>query len=332
MTSRPLAALAVALSLPLAACGGSKGSATADFARAFIEASAARLHECFPGLSLAAARASMEEFNDLYPAYIGANPAISYDGAAGARCLAAVPALSCLAADAPLLYLPDCVAALKGSGGPGAACSSAAGWDCDHGTCEFVACNAPGTCLALPRNGEACPAEACGPFLSCNAGTCGPLVVPTPAPLDGSCSGAPCQPTQFCEIVNQVCIDFVPDGGSCAGGDPCGPASVCSAGTCVPAGSAGEACTVGNAECEFGLYCTGAGKCAAPAAAGTPCGPATGGEPVVCDHGWCDLAAATPTCRPFTMVGQGCSDGTGQCGPRGNCAAGLCEANNCGGI
>jgi len=134
--------------------------------------------------------------------------------------------------------------------------------------------------------------------------------------------------SQYCDL-SQVCVNYVADGGACAGDLDCQLSSICRT-VCMVARKPGETCSIGAFECQFGDYCNGTGRCATQAAHGAACGPATGGEPVVCGRGWCDLSAATPTCRPYKAVGQACTDPSLECGPSGTCVAGFCEVNYCG--
>jgi hypothetical protein len=165
----------------------------------------------------------------------------------------------------------------------GSACSSG---KCDPtmGACEN------GTCVAFATQGQSCTAAPCGSDLLCDTTThtCQPF------PTKGAACTFECAYPYKCS--SQTCIDPVAQGGACptgnecasnlacdpqtktcvtptlaAAGQPCGFVTnqfvACQSGlkcsngqpqTCVVPKAAGEACVVGNDECQAYLVCVNA--------------------------------------------------------------------------
>lgn len=226
----------------------------------------------------------------------------------------------------------------------GAACASGDG-----------ACVA-GTCVELPRAGEACAppsddgAPACRLDLMCVGGRC------QPAPIE---EGAPCEESGQCAATlrcidgkcgrtareGEMCDARVPcrgatecRNGTCARGTPeactepgqpdvCGVESLCGAPQarrCEPLAALGAACADDQA-CVSGSYCDPvSSRCEALPLEGEACG-----DGVYCADGLaCSLD--TTRCAPAPTLGESCAFGS--MGPE-SCVAGLvCVGGLCGEI
>ncbi len=176
-------------------------------------------------------------------------------------------------------------------------CSSylAIGASCTSGECDpsTSACT-NNTCVAYVAQGQSCASAPCTPGLECDA-----TKVCNPYPTKGQACTLQCANPERC--VSGTCVDPVQQGGACpmgnecatslicdpqsktcvqptlaASGQPCGFVNnqyvqcqtglKCSNGqpaTCFQPKSAGQACTVGNGECQTYLYCIN-GTCQTP--------------------------------------------------------------------
>jgi len=108
-----------------------------------------------------------------------------------------------------------------------------------------------------------------------------------------------------------ACAPTVPNGSSCANGQPCEPGAICTGNEpapqiCTPItyGAEGVDCFVGTVQCSVGLTCNSiTGQCSAPGAAGTPCNEDRDcASPLACP------AITGPTaCQVPGGAGSGCS-------------------------
>jgi len=121
---------------------------------------------------------------------------------------------------------------------------------------------------------------------ACCTGSCiGDAAPPGPAALGQSCEAARCGPDSFCDDATLVCTALKPSGAGCA---------VLS-------------------ECQYGLYCSSGGSCAALPGLGQPC-------TVGCRDDGTTCSAATGTCVKVGLVGAACITGD-DCSPVYRCDA-----------
>jgi hypothetical protein len=160
-------------------------------------------------------------------------------------------------------------------------------------------------CTRYLRRGDACDGQnLCGYFLSCQKGTCGPLVpenTPCSSYWDAAAVFVRCSADLYCDPI---------DGGT--------------AGVCRAPKNQGQSCLARD-QCMFGLSCQQpygnvAGTCAALSGAGTPCYDSQGClDPFYCEGAV--ISATSPReghCANRKPIGTECLD-SGECADGSYC-------------
>jgi hypothetical protein len=318
-----LAPLAAAATL-LAGCpddpesgGPTLSSATAaDFCRSSLTLYAEGYVECreiTPEVADVVVANGVAEVCDVLAASVSAGR-ITYSPPAGAACLAALDARSCVELraedDVP------CASPFTGTVPNAGACTL---WnDCASGWCDTSGGTCPGTCTAWLGEGDPCfTAGECGPGLACGLdGTCVPE--PPLASEGQSCAAADCAVGLFCEWPSMTCRPEGAAGAACSGSGDCRPGFGCAANaTCQPYLAAGANCGTTDTVCIPGTSCV-EGLCRVWPRAGEPCNDIDRW----CLDSWCDAG----TCRAYLAEGAVCEGDV--CGPGLECT-GSCEKDVC---
>ncbi len=236
---------------------------------------------------------------------------VCFDDAAAAACLDALATLPC----DELLHatLELCMRATRPRLAPGEACVDDR--ECIAGRCVTGA-SCPGTCEALPAEGEACADLLdCAPGLYCTSGTCR-APQPEGAPcqavvqcqagllcVDGSCApGLPegercapfeCDETSYCAVAGNVCRARGGEGASCSEPEECLEGLVCSSRICRVARGPGDPCSLAS-ECPQAFGCDG--TCVPLPRVGEACDATLGCWEGDCIDGTCTRRSAGETC------------------------------------
>lgn len=187
---------------------------------------------------------------------------LSYDAAAGAKCLEIAAKLGCTL-DEQFALSAQCAGVYVGAVPVGGSCKSdlecVGGW-CDMGP-DVSTDGCPGTCTAFVATGATCDPNAphCAPTDSCNSTS---KKCTARAAAGAKCGGADpsCQSGLFCK-------GYV----AASGSTPATP------GTCAAPGNLGDPCTTyffGNTNCTPGLFCddmAATPTCKTRLTAGTEC-------------------------------------------------------------
>jgi hypothetical protein len=215
------------------------------------------------------------------------------------------------------------------------------GWRCAKRKQTGDACMGPGCgrgmhcvassvgnerCVPLGAEGASClGADGCGAELFCRSNSL--------FTLDGICrpriGGTPCEGPQQCPYP-YTCVFDASNRGTCGVGDPLG----------TPCRLYGHDAINGPYnDCTLSLYChpdaQGEWRCGEGVGEGEFCGylpppqPGQNGGFIPCRDGFCALKAGEGICRPLRSDGESCT-GDGDCGPRGNCVAGVCRTDYAG--
>lgn len=218
-----------------------------------------------------------------------------YDGAAAARCFAALDAASCdQTTRSARVPDPSCKRIFVGTGKPGDSC----GFDSE---CESS------RCLVVD-----CPDACC-------LGTCGSAH--PEAALGESCAQAGCVDDAYCATADSICKPLLPEGASCTLPSECEYGTSCvltedSGPVCKRLPQLGEPCPDG-ACAEMGVRCGSSGTCVAGGLPGNPCT-----SNVDCSTFYvCNLT--TMQCAPQPARGEAC---TFSCGDDSWCNSGTCDA------
>jgi len=160
-------------------------------------------------------------------------------------------------------------------------------------------------CIAPAGVGQACTADACQPGLYCQASSGGAACAVQQQ------AGEACKPSPF--------AGWFP--GPCASGLAC--VAGAAGATCQPLGGNGDVCSADSQCAGVDLLCvktaSGAGTCALPGGAGSPCNDAglSQNKPLACLP---PLACVSGTCTTAPVEGEACT---------ATCAVGfVCGANN----
>jgi hypothetical protein len=246
---------------------------------------------------------------------------ITYSPPAGAACLAAMDARTCveqLRDDVD----PSCSTPFTGTVPNAGACTLRN--DCANGWCDASA-TCPGVCTAWLGEGDGCFYRGeCGPGLVCGfQGTCGP--VPPPASEGQSCETADCALGLTCAWPSMTCLPEGSAGAACFWSGDCRPGFGCAANdTCQPYLAAGSNCGTPDTVCIPGTSCV-SGVCRLLPRVGEPCDL----DERWCLDSWCDAG----TCRAPVEDGASCTEHV--CGPGSECVfpegggAGTCEPIVC---
>ena len=160
--------------------------------------------------------------------------------------------------------------------------------DCSSG----LSCR-DGRCAPGPKGGEPCDGATCAIGFRCTAGTCLAWAKRGEACAnESSTAGAPCQAGLACR--DGVCGDALREGESCDGNSTrCGAGLQCKSSTCTRRGEAGASCR-SLFDCDEGLWCDGA-NCFAKQGVGGPCMANGACElGLTCTDGTCGV----PVCAP----------------------------------
>jgi len=235
-------AAGVLLGLLLAAGCGKSPVASADFARAYAEATCAQSARC--NLLDAALVAACEQsvgavLADDVERGIGAGR-IRYDGDLARACVDGLRGAPCLRDGLPDTVQADCLAAVAGKVAPGGECSGL--FECAGGLCLPDAAGAcPASCPAVLGKGASCQLH----------------------------QGPECDVRQSLGCIRGQCRPPGRDGDGCDTDLDCDSEQVCVSGGCAPLLDEGQPCE-GDAACEVGLACVGA-RCVRRADEGAQC-------------------------------------------------------------
>lgn len=328
--SRLVAALALACSLAVLACGDNTRPAIVDagpdapsapdapaawtaarVCAAISEKICAELSTCgcrfdlrpYDATTCAAARTAQctQTFADRIAPDL-ASGAAHLDGPSIDRCVAAI---SCTdPAGAALPHACDTI--VVASAALGAACTitgNGLAYCADGaGVCAPDGGGGGLTCTALPGDGAPCPYQLCASGLVCGAadGACHP-----PAGDGGACViASDCAPGLVCPD-GAHCRPPLALGDACTDYRACATGLTCSGGHCATATALGDACRTAD-QCGPDRGCGRAPElrtCGTPDAAGDACGENTCGADLGC-------SATTMTCVALPADGQPCLDGT----------------------
>jgi len=177
-------------------------------------------------------------------------------------------------------------------------CSSyvAIGGNCSTGVCDPTAGGCvQGTCVAYAQRDESCTDAPCANALQCDSTslTCQPY------PTEGQSCSTECAYPEKCS--SGTCVDPAQQGGACPTGVECATGLVCDSGTrtCSKPGiaEAGQPCGFVNGQI---VDCDGGLKCAAPSQGHPSCvAPKQIGDACTVGDGECDvfLACVGGTCQ-----------------------------------
>lgn len=207
-------------------------------------------------------------------------------------------------------------------------------WDCAGVSAYAAMCvrgsACPGTCIALPEEGEPCAeGRYCRRPLRCASGVCLRGAEGDPCTEYWECAfgnvcldredgtrscgpvearaGEPCLWGILCtpplDCVDEICVAPVSLGEACGASRRCGDGLRCVAERCAEIVMPGEPCDDRVRVCPWGLSCV-AGRCAPLPVAGEAC---SGARPCVegqCTDGTCVRLAAGQTCDPDSIFGE----------------------------
>lgn len=246
---------------------------------------------------------------------------VRFDGTAAYACLVAVQPLGCtgLAREGSLVLPSACAAVMAGTVPYAGSCTSTK--DCISGICTsdvFYSC--PGVCNEASGVGQPCGNGPCAEGWACNqaTGAC--------APASGPGGPCPCHPGSWCDASTgtATCAALLPAGASCSGADQCAAGTACTAdclptdpapcGHCRTVVSAGESCAPGGPPCADGYWCS-AGTCVPWPSTGQACVVGVG-----CLGGAC----AIPGSGHDNTCVAGFPDGSA-CFADAQCATGFCN-------
>lgn len=311
------ASLSVLFGLLVTACGGSTtdegGAGTLapvprdQFAARFVAAVCDNVGPCCQaaGFAYDAAKCKQAGTAGLPADWDGSSPNLSYDGAAAAKCVAAVEAAAKGCGSIPVDAALACSNVFRGALPAGAACSAPSecaapsrGWaDCIAGVCEVKAPGKAGDTCDATCSGSELDSRCWGSASGGGGGTGGSAgsggsTPPEPttcwtedglACIDGACAAAraigasctfsECTGGAWCN--GGTCEALAPVGQGCTSTGGCVPGATCQAGTCVARKPDGAPCAA-HAECANHV-CT-AGKCGnGPIASAAVCDGTTAG-------------------------------------------------------
>lgn len=181
-------------------------------------------------------------------------------------------------------------------------------------------------CVPLGAEGASCVgADGCSAELFCRSNSL--------FTLDGICrpriGGTACEGPRQCPYP-YTCVFDASNSGTCGVGDPLG----------TPCGLYGHDAINGPYnDCTLSLYCypdaQGEWRCGEGAGEGEICGylpppqPGQNGGFIPCRDGFCAINGGEGICKRSRSEGESCSNEV-QCGPRGNCVAGVCRTDYAG--
>lgn len=335
-------AAVVVLPLGLLAACGTSPVASADFARAYAEASCGRSARCElldPGLVAACEQSLRMVFAQDVERGITAGR-IRYDGERARACVDGLRDTPCLRDSVPEAVQADCLAAVVGTVASGGQCSGL--FECAGGLCVPESAGAcPSSCPAVLGKGASCQLRQ-GPecdlrqSLRCVQGQC----------RNPGRGGDPCDTDLDCDAehvcVSGRCAGLLGEGAQCAGDAACAVGLACIGERCTRRHGEGERCATTLDEvdaafrfagCAEGLICRGAGLtlagapvaglCRKPSDAGGSCEDEPAGLQEHLDGCRTGLLCAGGRCGP--------PPSSGPCAPHDVCDTTLayCDAGEC---
>jgi hypothetical protein len=333
------------VSVFLFACGGKSAgknsttgpiadpsTACADMASAFAQ----QMSHC-TGISVTEAQSLMSATWDCAPLLASVSAGkISYDANQAGTCVDDINNSSCSSSDSPT----SCSAAFAGTVAPGGTCKSDAECAQVGSKCEGTAC--AGTCVTPVAAGADCSSAPCQTGLYCHHNASGTPQKSCVAfeSLNQSCSSFSCAKGLYCDSTTQTCLT-PKTSGACSSSNECATNYVCtgpSSGsrTCQAQQGLNGACTPGEYQCSYGLYCSGT-TCTEFSGPNGVCGQMSGGEWADCLNSWCNATTSTGTCQSYVAANGACDSslytGEPQCGPGMTCSnssgPGTCVTTSC---